>query len=429
MVVGPVLPNQPPAPTLIDLATGQKTQIPPPVPGVNFVVASDGTVLVNQSTSGAAGIGLWKQGQFTPLTLPAGVPFRPEALSDDAQTFLYTDVDPSGRLPRLVARNLSTATDTGLFSAPASTALPTFLSVSRNGRYVLLQLGGTAYVADATTGKSQAIPLPDGELVLDGTLSGSGNMAFLATSTGRIVSAPLAAGMPGPINPLVPVTAYVNILQPFSPGEYVALRGSLPGSVGNWQGRILLDNRPVFVLAAKPGEVDVQIPWDQPAGTAQFHLDVPSDSPFEQNQPVFVPPVSPTFLPLPAGQSSILGQVAIIRGDFSGLLTTQPKPGDIVHVYMTGLGQVQGAPVTGQPAPLDQLFPIAGSLTCTFPPQTTNADTLFAGLAPGLIGIYQLSFRIPEDPNQSPITGMSCKLQQPNATATFGVSGTVAAQP
>jgi uncharacterized protein (TIGR03437 family) len=80
---------------------------------------------------------------------------------------------------------------------------------------------------------------------------------------------------------------------------------------------------------------------------------------------------------------------------------------------------VQGNPVTGQPAPLDQLFPLAGSITCTFLPQTTSADTLFAGLAPGMIGIYQVTFQMPNDPNQSPINGLSCNLQQPGGSTNF----------
>jgi uncharacterized protein (TIGR03437 family) len=429
----PVLPNQSSSATLIDLSTGQKTQIPPLSLGVNFSVASDGTVLVQQTQ-----IGLWKQDQFTPiiLSLPIGTAFRILALSDDAGTLIYSgfDFNPGQQGPiRLVARNLSAGTDTVFFVAPDTRTVPQFMSVSRDGRYVLFratvgQPAGIAYVADISTGKVEAISLPDGELVSDGTLSGLGNAAFLATSTGRVVRVSLVAGAPGLIDPLFPATAYANLQQPLSPGAYVRLTGSMTGSVDDWQGRIVLGDRPVAVLAAKPGEIDIQVPWEQPTGQAQFRLNVPAGSPFQQNQTVLVSPISPTFLPLAPGQSSILG-VAIVRSDFSGLLTTQPQPGDIVHVYMTGLGPVHGSPVSGQPVQLDRLFPIVGSLTCRFPPETMNAETLFAGLAPEMIGIYQLSFRMPNDANPTPISGMACTLQQPNASGSFGITRLTAVQP
>ena len=139
------------------------------------------------------------------------------------------------------------------------------MSVSRDGRYVLFrttvgQPTGIAYVADISTGKAEAISLPDGELVTDGTLSGLGDAAFLATSTGRVVRVSLVAGAPGLIDPLFPATAYANLQQPLSPGAYVRLTGSMTGSVDDWQGRIVLGDQAVAVLAAKPGEVDIQVP-------------------------------------------------------------------------------------------------------------------------------------------------------------------------
>src|SRR5215471_16014336 len=430
----PLIPNQSSSATLIDLSTGQTIQIPPLALGVNFSVASDGTVLVQQTQ-----IGLWKQGQFTPLvlSLPIGTAFRVLALSDDARTLIYSgfDINPAGQQNpiRLVARNLSTGTDIPFYVAPDANTFPQFMSVSRDGRYVLFratvgQPAGIAYVADISTGKAEAISLPDGELVTDGTLSGLGDAAFLATSTGRIVRVSLVAGAPGLIDPLFPATAYANLQQQLSPGAYVRLTGSLTGSVDDWQGRILLGDRPVDVLAAKPGEIDIQVPWEQPTGQAQFRLNVPAGSPFQQNQAVLVSPISPTFLPLAPGQSSILG-IAIVRGDFTGLLTTQPQPGDSVHVYMTGLGPVHGSPVSGQPVPLDRLFPILGTLSCRFPPETMNAETLFAGLAPGMIGIYQLSFRMPNDAIPAPISGMACTLQQPNASGSFAITRLTPVQP
>jgi uncharacterized protein (TIGR03437 family) len=119
---------------------------------------------------------------------------------------------------------------------------------------------------------------------------------------------------------------------------------------------------------------------------------------------------------MPSGQTAIF-PIEIIKGDWSGFQTTQPHAGDIVYLYMTGLGPVSGPVHTGIPAPLDIVEPLQSPLTCTFTPQTTPAQTLFAGLAPGLVGIYQVAFRIPEDANTKPFNGLQCSL---GSGASFG---------
>jgi uncharacterized protein (TIGR03437 family) len=115
----------------------------------------------------------------------------------------------------------------------------------------------------------------------------------------------------------------------------------------------------------------------------------------------------PQFEPLGPGETSVLGFKAV-RGDFSGLLTSQPNPGDVIVVYVVGLGPVNGPMVTGQPAPLDRTVPIQGQFNCVFYPYGPQVETLFAGLAPGLLGIYQVNFRMPPGPYPGPITGGAC---------------------
>jgi len=417
--------------TLTDIASGVKTPIPSPPVGVTSAIASDGTVLVQQMTGNQ--LGLWRGGQFTPVNLGGpGTAVRPLALSDDAGTIIYSAFDISPTAPpvgRLVARNLAAGTDTTVFVSPeflGQPGQPAFMGASDDGRVVLFrllilgQLDTPAYVV-TIGGNAQPILLPDGEWALDGTVSGSGNFAFLATTAGRILRVSLAGDMPGPLEELALAPPYFTLPGSLSPGEYVPLLGSASGTVQDLQGHILLDDLPLVVLAAKPGEVDVQVPWEQPTGQALFHLTVPTASPFEQDQTVSVLPLSLAFLTLPAGSRSFLGPIALVRGDFSGLQTTQPQSGDIVVAYMTGLGPVQGVPVTGQPAPGTPLFPIQGALTCMFTPGISTLETLFAGLAPGLIGIYQVSFRMPDDPNNlTPLMGMQCSLNGPGGSASFG---------
>ena len=70
---------------------------------------------------------------------------------------------------------------------------------------------------------------------------------------------------------------------------------------------------------------------------------------------------------------------------------------------MTGLGPVSGLPQTGVPTPSGSLFPITGKIACGFDGSgdldvwdNWAAETLFAGLAPGTTGVYQVSLRLPK---------------------------------
>jgi uncharacterized protein (TIGR03437 family) len=163
------------------------------------------------------------------------------------------------------------------------------------------------------------------------------------------------------------------------------------------------------------------VPWEVTPGIYPFQVNLQFGSPFQQVQSVFVSSISPAFQPLDPGESAIF-PIQIVKGDWSGYQTTQPKAGDIVYIYMTGLGPVVNPVQTGMPASLTTPDPIQNTLVCTFTPQTTPAQTLFAGLAPGAIGIYQVAFRMPSDPNAKPLNGMQCTLGQ-SASFGFGIIG------
>jgi uncharacterized protein (TIGR03437 family) len=75
-------------------------------------------------------------------------------------------------------------------------------------------------------------------------------------------------------------------------------------------------------------------------------------------------------------------------------------PAEIVDLYMTGLGPVIPPVGTGDPAPLDRLTSLREPLACRWWQEGLAAplDVLFAGLAPGMIGIHQVSVRLPANP-------------------------------
>lgn len=68
-------------------------------------------------------------------------------------------------------------------------------------------------------------------------------------------------------------------------------------------------------------------------------------------------------------------------------------PGEVAFVYATGLGAVTNAPATGAGAPVNPLAETRAQVRVTLGGQA--CDVLFAGLAPGLAGVYQINFRVP----------------------------------
>lgn len=424
-------PDAPPAitftSTLIDLVTGQRTDVPPPPNPATHTLASDGTLLVQPP---AGPISVWKQGQFTPILWPSGLAagFMSMTLTDDAKTLLLLGFSKAS-IPavEIVAIDVASGKATTLFETQDASQPPTLLGASSDGQTVLYRVNrpgafnGPAYFATGS-GQTIHINLPEGEFVSDGTLTGPGDLALLATTGGRIVKATRSTGA---IDTLIPATPFCDMASQVAAGSLTHLSCSVTGSASDLQGQILISGMLAPVLRAQSGEIDVQVPWEASANFAgDLSLRTPSISPFESRQEIEVLAFWPAFVTADPGQSSLFG-LDIIKGDWSGLLTAQPGPGDIVNLYLTGLGPVNGPVQTGVPASLTTLNPIVGTVTCRFDPQKEDAQTLFAGLAPGMIGVYQVTFRMPADAGAAPITGMTCNAEAPSGSSTIGVFGII----
>lgn len=94
------------------------------------------------------------------------------------------------------------------------------------------------------------------------------------------------------------------------------------------------------------------------------------------------------------GQVKAINQDGSPNGDGSILGSDKPAPpGSVIQVYATGLGAVSPAVAAGNPGP-------TSPLSTTVSPVTANiagraATVTFAGLAPGMIGVYQVNIIVP----------------------------------
>lgn len=109
-------------------------------------------------------------------------------------------------------------------------------------------------------------------------------------------------------------------------------------------------------------------------------------------------PVSVPVRPYQPGIFTLDGRNGVAVFSSSNTLVTAAQPvtaGSVIYFYATGLGPVTNTPATGAPTPL---APFSRTVD---PPQVTLGtavcEVLFAGLAPGLAGVYQVNIRVPAD--------------------------------
>jgi uncharacterized protein (TIGR03437 family) len=161
----------------------------------------------------------------------------------------------------------------------------------------------------------------------------------------------------------------------------------LPTTLGNAQ--VIVNGVPVPLFFASPTQVNFQIPFETPVGTASVAVSRGGVS--STLQTASIQPVAPAAFAL---NSSARG--AILRSDFSVVSPANPAArGEAIAIYCTGLGQVTPPVKTGSPGETDPLS--ASTVSPSVLIGGKNAAVLYSGLAPGLVGVYQINVLIPED--------------------------------
>jgi uncharacterized protein (TIGR03437 family) len=252
---------------------------------------------------------------------------------------------------------------------------------------------GPAFSGDGGPAVSAWLNAPAG-LVLDG----SGDL-YLADSGNNRVRRLVPDGAIAPAVTTQPAAAtVVNAASmaagPVAPGEIVSVFGTglgpavgvsgayganglLSTAVGGVQ--VLFAGVPAPLFYAQAGQINAQVPYET-AGDAA-HVEIYYQGQLAGVTDVQVAAAAPAIFPVIVNQDGSINSAS-----------ARAASGDIVVFYATGDGLTNTGNVTGQPAAAPYPQP-------TLPVGVTvagiDAEILYAGSAPGLVGAMQINVRVP----------------------------------
>ena len=151
-----------------------------------------------------------------------------------------------------------------------------------------------------------------------------------------------------------------------------------------------LGNSAVPLFFTGSGQINAQLPFDIPANSSAQLVVKVGDS-FTVPETINVAAAQPGIFTVNQSGS---GPGAILDVRFVLVSATNPvKPGDIIQIYCTGLGETNPPVRSGERSPSSP--PATAVKTVTATVDGINAPVQFAGLAPEFVGLYQVNVQIP----------------------------------
>jgi uncharacterized protein (TIGR03437 family) len=231
--------------------------------------------------------------------------------------------------------------------------------------------------------------------------------AIISTTTSGFTVLPWtydAAVAPPSISSIV---SAADSMSPVAPGGLITIYGSqlnptnlattqipVPTALGD--SCITVNGQPMPIIFVSPTQINAQMPF-QAIGNTVVIVHTPGG--VSDNYNLTIQPNAPAVF-LSASAGPLTNLPTVLKAD-TGLLVTDSNPihrGDTLVIYLTGLGQVSPAVDNGLPAPGN---PLATALT---PPTVSLGDAglsvLYAGLAPGEVGVNQINVQVPNSAPQ-----------------------------
>ena len=186
-----------------------------------------------------------------------------------------------------------------------------------------------------------------------------------------------------------------------SPGSLVDIYGTnlaaapatAPGfplttSLGNVQVTVNGTAAPLYYVS--PGQVDFQIPYSTPAGSAL--VQVTSNGLSGGSAAITVQPAAPSLLTYVDAAGST--RAVVQNQDYSiNSATNCAGQGSFLTAYLIGSGPLDNAVATGATATSSPLS--SETLTTTATVDSAPATVTFAGMAPGFVGLMQVDLQTP----------------------------------
>lgn len=150
---------------------------------------------------------------------------------------------------------------------------------------------------------------------------------------------------------------------------------------------LTVGGRRMPLLYVSPTQINAQLPFDA-QGQATLRITTPNGS---AETSVNISEAAPAIFSV----LTEFGRLAAVL-HANGALVTSASPaeaGEFLAVYLTGLGQVDGPIVAGQPAPRSPLLRVRAPVEVRV--GNTTVTPSFAGLAPDFAGLYQVNVQIP----------------------------------
>jgi uncharacterized protein (TIGR03437 family) len=175
----------------------------------------------------------------------------------------------------------------------------------------------------------------------------------------------------------------------------VAGQRSLPDNLNGIT--LLVNGRASPILAATPWQINAQLPAWVPEGVATFQVRFADGSASNITKQEVVSS-APQVLTLPNDPYPDCQSAVFHAG--TGIQANQLHPatvGEIVEIYAIGLGPTDPVVPPGMPAPASPPAMAIGPVTVSTSDRLNDIDApvLFAGLTPGLIGLYQVNVKVP----------------------------------
>jgi uncharacterized protein (TIGR03437 family) len=165
--------------------------------------------------------------------------------------------------------------------------------------------------------------------------------------------------------------------------ERVAEGLPLPEDLGGVS--VTLNDQPAPLFYVSSSQINAQLAFET-SGLALLRVNTPNGS---AETVVLTTGTAPAVFTVPAAS----GRQAAVAHASGGLVTREAPaaPGEFVTVYLTGLGRMDGSVVAGQAAPR-----LLARAPVTVLVGSTTVQPSYAGLAPGLAGVCQVNFQVPE---------------------------------